>query len=155
MIQNISIQLKAAFLLIVFGLNTVIGFACAVGADVNFISSSHHNEAPEVSTHVHANGKNHEHHQQPHKAHHKEKQVPKKHEHGCCNDDVLKFQSLDKSLDVNTKSTLNAPLFVAIPVALPGANILKIFQAAPQQYLTRNIHPPPADIRIAIRSFQI
>ena len=43
MSTSIYIQLKAALLLLVFGLNTIIGFACAVGVDMGFNTSHHHN----------------------------------------------------------------------------------------------------------------
>ena len=39
--KNSSIQLKAAFLLIVFALNTVLGFACSMGLDMGY-NKSHH-----------------------------------------------------------------------------------------------------------------
>ena len=47
--RNKSIQLKAAFLLIVFSLNTVIGFACAVGLDMGF-NSHHHCQENAIKT---------------------------------------------------------------------------------------------------------
>ena len=67
--KNISIQLKAAFLLIVFGLNTMVGFACAIGVDMGFNTTNHHDEeATEV--HQHADGSKHDHHNQASKHEH-------------------------------------------------------------------------------------
>ena len=44
--------------MIVFSLNTIIGFACAVGIDMGFNSTDHHDEeATETSVHIHADGK--------------------------------------------------------------------------------------------------
>ena len=70
---NISIQLKAAFLLVVFGLNTLVGFACAVGVDMSFNSSHHDEEAIEV--HVHADGTKHENNNEIVKKHKDEKGI--------------------------------------------------------------------------------
>lgn len=64
-----SIQLKAAFLLTVFALNTVVGFACSVGVDMGF-NSGHHEEKNTGAVHVHANGKKHIHQPTPHKQGH-------------------------------------------------------------------------------------
>ena len=69
--RNISIQLKAALLLVVFGLNTLVGFACAIGIDMRFNTTHHHNEeATEV--HVHGNGEKHEHDKKSANHHHEE-----------------------------------------------------------------------------------
>ena len=54
-----SIQLKAAFLLIVFSLNTVVGFACSVGLEMGF-NSSHHQEEKAAITHKHDNSHQHD-----------------------------------------------------------------------------------------------
>ena len=75
--RKLSIQLKAAFLLLVFAFNTLIGFACAIGIDMGFNSSNHHDEeATEV--HVHADGKRHDHLNQSEKHKHKENKTEKK-----------------------------------------------------------------------------
>lgn len=61
--NNISIQLKALLLLIVFSSNTVVGIACSVGADMWFNITHHHDDDGKVvSVHVHADGKKHQHH---------------------------------------------------------------------------------------------
>jgi Cu/Ag efflux protein CusF len=73
--KSISIQLKAAFLIIVFSMNTVIGFACAIGLDMGFNSKHHHEddeEATEISIHV--DGKKHQHHDEETKHHHDSKE---------------------------------------------------------------------------------
>lgn len=60
--KNRSIQLKAAFLLIVFSLNTIVGFACSLGLDMGY-NSKHHGEetATEAVVHIHKDGKKHIH----------------------------------------------------------------------------------------------
>ncbi len=61
--KNKSIQFKAAFLLIVFSLNTIVGFACSLGLDMGY-NSTHHGEdaATEAVVHIHKDGKKHIHH---------------------------------------------------------------------------------------------
>ena len=153
--RNISIQLKAAFLILVFGLNTVFGFACAVGVDMRFNTSHHHEETTEVSIHVHADGKKHEHHKSPAKHHHEENKSSKKDKDDCCNDKIIKFQNLDKNLNQNAKTAVDAPVFAALFNSFLGINIFKAVQPSSQKYIIPDFHPPPTDIRIAIRSFQI
>ena len=71
---NTSIRLKAALLLIIFSMNTVIGFACAIGIDMGFNTTHHHDEeAKEVTIHVHADGKKHQHHDKATRHHHDSK----------------------------------------------------------------------------------
>ena len=147
----ISIRLKAAFLLIVFALNTIIGFACAIGIDMGFNSHHHDEEATEEANHVHTDGTIHHHHYEAAKHHHDSKEGSEK--GGCCNDKVIKFQDLDKNLVQNI--TVTAPEYVTILINYSGIDICKSAQVTLQKYLVRFFHPPPPDIRILIRSFQI
>ena len=152
--RNISIQLKASFLLIVFGLNTMVGFACAIGVDMGFNTTHHHDEeATEV--HQHADGIKHDHHNQAAKHEHEENKSEKKEKKGCCNDEVQKLQSLDKALNQNAKTSVDVPAFVAIVSTFLGIDIFTSTKAYPPKYITRYFYPPPPDIRIAIQSFQI
>ncbi len=143
-----SIQFKAAFLLIVFSLNTVIGFACAIGLDMGFNSHHHEESAIEVS-------ENHHHG----KSHHDETDV---HHHqtnndkdNCCNDEVMKFQQVDKA--IASSVTLISPVFFTSFLAsfyhidlLSSNNRISTIK-----YFVRRHHPPIPDIRIAIQSFLI
>lgn len=151
--RNISIQLKATFLLLVFALNTVVGFACAVGLDMDFNSTHHEEAAVEVAVHVHADGKKYEHHDDSQKHQHKKHEDSKKDD--CCNDGVIKFQNLDKNLVQNVKVPVIAFDYIALTAVAFSYNYLKVFSVVSQKILPRNFHPPPQDIRIAIRSFQI
>ena len=172
--RNTSIQLKAAFLLAVFTLNSVVGFACAMGLGMGSKTSHHKDEATEPSVHVHADGKKHHHQQEPPKAnvhlhadgkkhdhhnepvkqHHVKKETPKKDKDDCCNDDVLKFQKLDKNLNLNAKRAIDAPVFVAILSTFLGINIFQS-SAAPRLPAIRYLFPPPPNILISIQRFQI
>jgi hypothetical protein len=148
--RNISIQLKAALLLVVFGLNTVVGFACAMGADMGFNSSHHHDEeATEV--HVHKDGKMHHHEKATHS--HAQKHKDKKDD--CCNDSVIKISQADKSVP-QSNAIINPVFFTAFIASCYHIDILYPSQVTRSiRYFVRNYHPPISDIRIAIQSFQI
>ena len=151
--RNIAIQLKTAFLLLVFGLNTMVGFACAIGVDMGFNTSHHHNETTEVSIHVHSDGKKHAHHDQTPKHHHDNQTTSKKGD--CCNDKVVKISQEDKA--ISQLFNIVSPVFFSALIAT--YNNLDVFNSsqvtASARYFVRNYHPPISDIRIAIQSFQI
>lgn len=154
MIKNISKQFKAAVLLIVFGLNTIVGFACGIGLDMGFNSTLHHDvEASEI--HVHADGKKHDHHSPSIINQHQEKKTDSKEKKGCCNDEVQKLQRLDKAFNQNAKTAINPPVFAVIISIFLGLDIFNLAKAYPPKYVARFFYPPPPDIRIAIQSFQI
>lgn len=149
---NRSIQLKAVLLLVVFGLNTLIGFACSVGVDFR-ITKSHHLDKESVEVHVHKDGKKHHHGHQKKSDNHSQKHKEKKDD--CCTDSVTKLTQADKS--VPQTNTILSPLFFSAFISC----YYKIDIFFPSQitgsikYFVRNYHPPIADIRIAIQSFQI
>ena len=149
--KDISIKLKATLLLIVFSMNTVVGFACAMGVDMGYNNSHHEAEATEVAVHVHADGKKHHHDKKPVANHHDKKDASKKDD--CCTNEVMQFQQLDKSLAA--KVGIDIPVFVAISTAYFGINIFETVKLPAQKYTARHFHPPPPDIRIAIQRFQI
>jgi hypothetical protein len=174
MTRNLSIKLKALFLLVVFATNTAVGFACAIGMDMGF-NTSHHTETEEpaevhvhadgkkhvheketseVTTHVHQDGSNHQHDNEP------AKQVPddgsnlfSKDDGGCCTNEVQAFQNLDKNVTVNTG--INVPVFVAILSIYLDIDFSAAIKDFPVNYKARFYYPPPPDIRIAIQRFQI
>ncbi|SDW14576.1 hypothetical protein SAMN05444410_101342 [Hydrobacter penzbergensis] len=158
---NRSIQLKAAFLLVVFSLNTVIGFACSVGMDLGFNTTHHHDEATQSSIHVHADGKKHQHHHQHnHKAknhsqaHHEQKSKDDK--DNCCNDGVTKFAQLEKTVPQSVNAVINPVFFAAFLSTYFDIDLLFASQVVPNiKHFVRSYHPPISDIRIAIQSFQI
>jgi ABC-type nickel/cobalt efflux system permease component RcnA len=141
--RNISIQLKAAFLLIVFSMNMIIGFACAVGIDMWF-NTGHHEET-EIMAH-----KGSHHHDDANK-HHKSKEE----KGNCCNDHVVKFSQVDKSFP-HGFAGLNAIFFTTLISSFYNIDVLHTSKtSANTKYFVRNHHPPIPDIRIAIQSFQI
>jgi hypothetical protein len=144
-----SIQLKAAFLLIAFSLNTVIGFACAVGLDMGF--NSHHHEENAIETEgIHHHDKSH-HHDEADVHHHKTNGD----KDNCCNDGVMKFQKVDKAL-ASSINLINPIFFTSFLASFYNIDILSSYdKIAAIKYFVRSHHPPIPDIRIAIQSFQI
>ncbi len=159
-------RIIAAFLLIVFSLNTVVGFACSVGIDMGF--NSNHHKAEESSAvplvHVHNDGKNHVHNEKKighdhGKGHHHDKtsnhHESKDNNDNCCNDKVLKFEQLDKSVP-SSLNLIHPIFFTALPAAV-NYNSLDCATGISKdiRQFARCYHPPIPDIRITIQSFQI
>ncbi len=148
--RALSIQLKAGFLVLVFSLNTLAGFACSIGLDMGF-NSSHHHEEEAAEVHIHQNGKIHHHEMQSpaHTGEHKGKK------HSCCSDEVTWLSLGDKAVP-QTGNKCNPVSFITIT---PSHYLLDITYSSQvtgsTRYFTRSYHPPIPDIRIAIRSFQI
>lgn len=144
--KTLSIQLKAAFLVLVFGFNTVAGFACAIGIDMGFNKTHHHDDE---ATEVHADGKKHHHEEAEHK------HSTKEGKDDCCNDKVVKISQADKAVPQAVK-LLNPVFFTAFVAVYNNINIFYPSQTNTfTKYFVRGHHPPIPDIRIAIRSFQI
>lgn len=152
-----STQLKAAFLLVIFALNMIVGFACSLGLDMGFNSQHHNTKAGTSSVHIHKDGKKHIHnsssgHSQKHGHSHKKDATASKKD-DCCKDKVVKLQSADKSFQYS-KTTVDVNTYI-----IPNNNtrIVAFNTADPRLriYMARHFHPPPCDIRIAIQSFQI
>ena len=168
--------------MIVFSLNTLIGFACSVGLDKLF-TSHHKDEAVATSVHVHADGKKHDHHKKETiiaKVHihsdgkkhvHNEKSdkknadvldntianndaQPKESKDNCCTTKVSTFEQTDKCVPENVKVL---PVFFA--ANLPEFYNIDVLYTSyintSIRYFVRSYHPPIPNIRLAIRSFQI
>lgn len=168
--KNITIQIKAAFLLVVFALNTVVGFACAIGMDMGFNAKQHTlTSATTEEVHLHKDGKKHTHQHGDGKQHQHSHQHNNAHNHSslgiqfksldnrddCCSDQVNSFQQLDKS--VPSSDNVLSPVFLVAFVAtfyhidlLANGKVVKATKP-----FVRSHHPPIPDIRIAIQSFQI
>ena len=144
--------MKAVFLLLVFAMNTLVGFACAVGLDMGFNSIHHHDEEA-IEVHIHANGKKHIHHNKVQGHHHGNKTASKT--DNCCNDKVVKISQEDKAIP-QSYTILNPVFFSSFSASYYNIDIIYPSQVATSvKYFVRNYHPPIPDIRIAIRSFQI
>ena len=144
-----SIQIKAAFLLIAFSLNTIIGFACAVGMNMDFNSHHHEEEAAISESSHHHSGVNH-HHDESVKDHH-QSNVPD----NCCHDKVTKIAQVDKAVPQAFSISVNYLFLSALASAFYHIDALNAVRASQFRYFVRSHHPPIPDIRIAIQSFQI
>lgn len=157
-----SIQIKAAFLVLVFGLNPIIGFACSINIGMGFNSSHHGHDETGAVVHIHKDGKKHIHHEkkQDHKKPHSHSGEKKGHSEkekkkdNCCTGQVKKFEELDKSLPQSLNIThpdfQTAFFDVYYNAELPANDIVRNIKQ-----FVRSYHPPIPDIRIAIQSFQI
>jgi hypothetical protein len=166
MSKALSIQLKAGFLLLIFGLNIIVGFACAVDVDMGFNSRHHHveeeettmqagekhhheEESEENEIHEHANGEKHHHEKAAHQKSDNEERDD------CCKDKVIKISQTDKAV-AQTLKLLAPVFFTAFTATFYNIDFTCTSQVTPSnKYFVRGHHPPIHDIRIAIQSFQI
>lgn len=154
-------KIRALFLLLVFSLNTVVGFACSLGVDMGFNAKHHHDETSKAVVHIHADGKKHIHQEKGKhnhsKSHHRNKidnhSKSDKEKNNCCNDEVTQLAQVDKSvpqsLTIVHPIFLNAFFNAFYSVVFPSGIVKDIKQ------FVRSYHPPISNIRIAIQSFQI
>ena len=140
-------QLKAAFLLIAFSLNTIIGFACAVGMNMGFNSQHHEEAVAEQPAHHHSPL---EHHDESVKDHHQSND-----QDNCCHDKVTKISQLDKAVPQSFTVSVNFIFLSGFASAFYNIDLLNSFKETHFSYFVRSHHPPIPDIRIGIQSFQI
>lgn len=142
---------RAAFLLLVFSLNTLAGFACSIGLNMGYNAKHHPHVKADTALKC------------SHTAHqHKEAAVPgqprlQSPNDDCCAKQVNSFALLDKSV-VHNHLFIKAPVY---PIAIPSwlATIEKQDTKLPVnsrfQFVRRSCSLDHTDIRIAIRSFQV
>jgi hypothetical protein len=155
--KNTSIQLKAAFLLTIFTLNIVVGFACAIGMDMGFNIHHQHDEGMESMEHVHADGSKHVHNSQTGSHHHDESENQKSKEDtdNCCKDKVTKLAQADKSVPQGY-SSIHPVFLTAFLTSFYNINLFPRTTVVKDiKHFVRGYHPPIPDIRVAIQSFQI
>ncbi|CAN5258729.1 hypothetical protein BH11BAC6_BH11BAC6_16370 [soil metagenome] len=149
--RNLSIQIKAAFLLVVFSLNMAVGFACAIGIDMGFNSKHHHDDEATEMAHVHTDGIKHIHHEEADQDNHKSTDD----QDNCCHDKVIKIAQLDKAIPPSL-NIIQPIFFTAFISSFYNIGVSFLPQGSPGiKYFVRSHHPPISDIRIAIQSFQI
>ena len=153
--------IRALFLLIVFSLNTVVGFACSIGIDLGY-NSSHHQPSsspPTEKTHSHKAKHKHSHGVSHHDSdkHKMASRTAKDTQDDCCANDVTKFIQLDKSV-VKSNLNLKAPTFLVAFTSIfiqPSLNENNLANSARLHHVRRSCFIYDTDIRIAIQSFQI
>lgn len=153
---NKSIQLKAAILLTVFALNTMIAFACSLGLNMGFNQKHHHDKNEEQTSsehsHHHANKTEEHHEHNTSVAHHPKKGTSDN--DGCCNEKAIKIQQVDKSFSHGSVPVVKAPVFIALLSVFLGLEITGGKFNVAEKSIIPQFYPPP-DIRIVIQSFQI
>lgn len=148
-----SIQFKAAFLTLVFLLNTIVGFACAIGTDMDF---NREQKTGYTSEHTHKSNEAHNHAKHKHDesaADHHESKSPKD---NCCKEEVAKLTKADKLYQPGFDYSLLSLSFFILPSTVYRIGNLGTFPVnVPNAYFVRHCRPPVPDVRIAIQSFQI
>lgn len=142
---------KAIFLLVIFLLNTVVGFGCALGMEGDHEENHSH---AEVAHHVH---KDHDHH---HAAGHEHQTTPKSgqkisKEDLCCKSLVTDLVTQSKLMPEINKAKVVLPV-MSLPdhsfgILTPETGV----ELGQSIYVDHRERPPNEDIRIIIQSFQI
>ena len=161
-----SIKLKAAFLLTVFTVNTLVSFACSVGIKMGFNNSHHVDEKKKQShSHSHKHGPDvskgkHSHSVHSHATAHKhsndlatgdQKNPGQK---DCCNEKSVELQKHDKSANYSSNPIIKVPVLVPFLAAFYGLEIRAELSPVLYKLFIPQYYPPP-DKRIIIQSFQI
>ena len=151
--NNLSIQLKAAFLLAVFSLNIVVGFACSVGIDMGF--NKHHHDSEMM-----AENSVHQHSMQPNNSSHHydelDNRTSKSDDDNCCKDKVTKIAAADKALPQSNNAVVNPVFFTSFISTFYQVDILSLnIEGNSNKFFVRSSPPTIPDIRIAIQSFLI
>ena len=153
MLRNRSIQIKAAFLAIVFGFNIVVGFACSLGINMGF-NSHQHSEACTVTV------KNYdsEYGEQASSAPVSQYQCKHKSDREkdmCVDKKVVKLSRKDKTVPESATEFCNIflPSFVASFYQYALVHSTQVFP--PDKYYPQDYHPSTGDLRISIQSFLI
>lgn len=147
--NNKTIKLKAAFLLMVFALNTVIAFACSIGLNMGYNQKHHHKDKKDIAS-AHAHRHSHD-TNSPHSSHPGKKSTTNTND--CCNKNAAQFQQ-DKSFNQASNPIIKAPPFIAFVPTFSARETKSNRLSAIHKFIIPQYYPPP-DIRIAIQSFQI
>jgi len=143
---------KAIFLLVIFLLNTVVGFGCAFAMEENHDNENHsHTKAAihEHKDHQHNHAEDHEHQPSPIPGLDFSKEDP------CCKKLVNELTIQSKLIPESAK------VLVVLPVVWLAnytyALLVPVSTIEPDQsvYVDHRYRPPNEDIRISIQSFQI
>ncbi len=146
-------SIRALFLLIVFSLNTVAGFACSFGLDMGY-NTKHHEAGKKALSQPHQ-------HAQAHKHIHAHKTINgaslKGSKDDCCSNQVNDFTQLDKAVAYNNL-LLQPPVFlIATLTNFFNYDKEESTSSVKSKFQTVRRWRPlnDTDIRIAIQSFQI
>ncbi|MCD0488079.1 hypothetical protein LPB86_07550 [Pedobacter sp. MC2016-14] len=151
MISRKSVPVKVMLLLIVFLLNTVVGFACAIGIDMGF-NSAHLEQESEGHGHHHSQTERYAHNSHQHVQHPKQDA----NKDNCCKDEAAKLTKSDKlNNPVVDLSQISLPFMLLVGNVYPQIAELRLPSNVSNAYFSRHCRSPIRDVRIAIQSFQI
>lgn len=147
--------MKAMFLLVVFSLNTIAGFACSIGVDMGYNTKHHshdHGKSGHTAKHAHSHKHNHTH---SHKAGSGLQLKAAKDD--CCSDQVNDFTKMEKSLPAND-FLLQAPSFLISNDLFEA--FAKYTEIGPTvnsrfQFVRRSCFLNDINLQTAIRRYQI
>lgn len=143
---------KAIFLLVIFLLNTVVGFGCALGMEGDHNDENHSH--PESAHHVHKDQNHH------HSGVHEHKTTPISgqnfsKEDPCCTTLVNDLVTQSKLVPENGKVQVVLPIMwlpdYSYALLIPVTDV----ELDQSLYVHHRERPPNEDIRIVIQSFQI
>jgi len=144
--KNISIQLKATFCLIVFTLNSLMGFSCAFHVDNDLFEYQQANlDIPENSAVDYTNDK---------KPHPLEVLNENPVQENCCKDNIARNLFLNKCYTHRAKTATNNHRINVI-ISFPTTFLYKRIPDYFQNHIIQLFHLPTTNIRLLIRSFQI
>lgn len=138
---------KAIFLLVIFLLNTVVGFGCALGMEEDHHEDQSPHHVHKANNHHHSDG--HEHKTSPISGQNFSKEDP------CCKTLVNDLVTQSKLVPENGKVQVVLPImwlpdyFYALLVPVTDVELDQ------SVYIDHRERPPNEDIRIVIQSFQI
>lgn len=145
------IKAKAAFLLLVFSLNTIIGFACAAGLNMGFNSKHHHHDDDDLfsSEIIHTPAHFATHEEQSNKIFKSEE------DDNCCTHQVVVLSQSDKLLTHLDSIKIDTPVILVLTNSLYQFCLAHPIKMSRQIRVFRPVFSNTTDIRVSIRSFQI
>ncbi len=135
--------------MLVFSFNTVLGFACSLGLDMGYNKRHHQHDAESFHSAQHHG------HSKEGKEHHHSSSSNSSNKDDCCSNGATSFNLLNKTIphqvEIVPQVYFTDFTFVGFHSGIfPYTNVTKRLKP-----FVRSHHPPIADIRIAIQSFQI
>ena len=142
--------------MVVFALNTLIGFACSVGVDMGFNSQHHnHGKSTEAMMHKSKVAKLHAHHHSTEQSNEGNDDMPAGKKKDCCTGEVKQFHDLDKSVP-NVKTLVHPVFLTTFTATYFHLELLpRVVRVKDVRAFVQHNHPPIGDLRIVIQSFQI
>ena len=151
--QPLQNRIKAIFLLVVFSMNTVAGFACSIGVDMGYNTKHHgHPQSSHAAKHSHSHTHKHSHIHKPVTG-----AKLKAAKDDCCSDQVNDFNKLEKAIPDN-EFLLQAPSF---EISTTIFNLVATHQEVGPtvnsrfQFVRRSCFLNDTDLLTAISRFQI